>query len=199
MKLNYNFYQNPATEEVAKNLLGKFIVTHLNGHLTSGMIVETEAYCGKADKASHAYNGRRTGRTEIMYREGGTCYVYLIYGIHALFNVVTNSKDNPDAVLIRAIEPIEGIDKMLQRRKLNHFKNYFSSGPGLLSQALGITTSHTGKSLCDNEIWLEDRDIYFTKNEIISSPRVGVAYAGEDAHLLRRYRIINNAWTSRAK
>ena len=163
------------------------------------MIVETEAYCGINDKASHAYGGRRTKRTEIIYMEGGIIYVYLIYGIYALFNVVTNKKDIPHAVLIRAIEPIDGIDEMLKRRKLNKVQTNLSAGPGLLTQALAITTSQTGKSLLKGNIWLEDRNTTPKEEEIITSPRVGVGYSQEDAILPRRYRIKNNKWTSKAK
>jgi DNA-3-methyladenine glycosylase len=117
VKLALEFYSRKDVELIARQLLGKVLCSNIEGDITCGMIVETEAYAGITDRASHAYGGRRTARTEIMYRPGGTAYVYLCYGIHHLFNVVTNVQDQPHAVLIRAIEPIEGIDVMLKRRK----------------------------------------------------------------------------------
>ncbi len=163
------------------------------------MIVETEAYKGISDKASHAYNGRFTERTQIMYKEGGAAYIYLCYGIHHLFNVVTNVEGTPHAVLIRAIEPIEGIDTMLKRRKKKQLDYTLTSGPGSLSEALGIHYSHSGISLYENKIWIADEGIKINRNNIIASPRVGVAYAKEDALLPYRFRIKANPWTSKAK
>lgn len=199
MKLDKNFYIQEDVDHIAKNLLGKILITAIDGIITSGKIVETESYAGVTDKASHAYGGRRTQRTEIMYRTGGTVYVYLIYGIYSLFNVVTNIEDIPHAVLIRAIEPSEGIDEMLKRRKLDRPKYNLSAGPGLLSQALGISTQHTGQSLLDGNIWIEDRGVNILQDDIIARPRVGVAYAEEDALLLRRFSIKDNPWVSKAK
>lgn len=197
MKLDYSFYQNPDVEDVAQKLLGKVLVTQFNGILTSGKIVETEAYAGPQDKASHAYNGRRTKRTEIMYREGGTAYVYFIYGMYALFNVVTNVKDIPHAVLIRAIEPVDGIENMIRRRKLKDVKHNLCAGPGLLTQALGITTKHSGLSLIKSNIRIEDRNIKIS--DISSGPRINVDYAGDDALLHRRFWIKQNPWVSKAR
>lgn len=199
MKLSIDFYLDENVEKVSKALLGKFLVTNFNNKLTSGMIIETEAYAGVTDKASHAYGGRRTPRTEIMYMQGGTAYVYLIYGIHSLFNVVTNKQDIPHAILVRAIEPVDGIETMLRRRNLKKTMHNLCGGPGLLTSALGISTTHSGLSLLDNKIWLEDRAVKISNDQIISSPRVGVAYAKEDALLPRRYRIKDNPWTSKAK
>jgi DNA-3-methyladenine glycosylase len=199
MKLDKNFYIHNDVHRIAQKLLGKFLVTQIDGIITSGKIVETESYAGVTDKASHAYGGRRSKRTEIMYMPGGTVYVYLIYGIYSLFNVVTNKEAIPHAVLIRAIEPSEGIDEMLSRRKLNRPKYNLSAGPGLLSQALGISTRHTGQSLLNGNIWIEDRGVNILQDEIIARPRVGVAYAAEDALLLRRFSIRDNPWVSKAK
>ncbi len=199
MKLDKNFYINDDVDHVAQKLLGKFLVTQIDGIVTSGKIVETESYAGVTDKASHAYGGRRSNRTEIMYMPGGTVYVYLIYGIYSLFNVVTNKEDIPHAVLIRAIEPSDGIYEMLKRRKLERPKHNLSAGPGLLSQALGISTRHTGQSLLNGNIWIEDRGVNILQDEIIARPRVGVAYAEEDALLLRRFSIKDNPWVSKAK
>jgi DNA-3-methyladenine glycosylase len=153
------------------------------------MIVEAEAYNGVIDKASHAYGGKRTKRNEVMYAEGGFTYVYLCYGIHHLFNVVTNYKDTPHAILIRAIIPKDGIDTILERRSQQTITKKISDGPGTLSTALGIKTSHSGISLSDDLIWIEDRGIDFKKKDIVKSPRIGVDYAGEDAKLPYRYRL----------
>ena len=203
-KLGIDFYQQEDILAISKELLGKVLCTNFNGNLTTGIIVETEAYAGIMDKASHAYGGRRTQRTEVMYAEGGTAYVYLCYGIHHLFNVVTNVEDIPHAVLIRAINPIEGIDIMLQRRKLSKPLPKLTAGPGILSRALGICTDHSGMSLMGNKIWIEnnhpsDRSKRSDGYDIISSPRVGCQYAGKDAHNPWRFRIKGNKWVSPAK
>ena len=198
-KLTKEFYISEDVEQIARDLLGKFLVTHFNNQYTCGMIVETEAYAGIADKASHAYSGRRTKRTETMYAEGGTAYVYLIYGIYSLFNVVTSKAGIPHAILIRALEPVDGIDIMLSRRKMTKIKHNLSGGPGLLTQALGISTQHMGYSLLGKKIWIEDRTVTIAKQDNIASPRVGVAYAQEDADLPFRFRIKDNPWCSKAK
>ncbi len=187
MKLQKDFYIREDVVLIAKELLGKVLITNFNGAISAGIITETEAYAGINDRASHAFGGRRTARTEIMYATGGTAYVYLCYGIHHLFNVVTNQKDIPHAVLIRAIKPIEGMDVILKRRKQKEISNKLSSGPGTLSQALGIQTSHSGENLLGNKIWIEDRGINFPDIEIIKSPRIGVDYAGADALLPYRF------------
>ena len=137
MKLLQPYYCNKDTIQLSKNLLGKKLVTNINNKLTSGLIVETEAYLGINDKASHAYSGKKTNRTNIMYHKGGVAYVYLCYGMHSLFNIVCNIKNIPHAILIRAIEPIDGIDIMKSRRKINGVN--LTNGPGKLSKALGIT------------------------------------------------------------
>lgn len=191
-KLKKSFFIRDDVQAISKELLGKFLITNHNGKKTSGMIVETEAYMGPEDKASHAYNNRRTARTEVMYSSGGVCYVYLCYGMHHLFNIVTNKKDIPHAVLIRAIEPIDGIDTMLKRRNLKKPIKKLTAGPGTLSKALGISTKHNGISLLGKEIWLEDRGILFSNNDIIASPRVGIDYAEEYVKVPWRYRVKNN-------
>ena len=136
-KLPESYYLNPDVVSVAQDLLGKIIFTNIGGEITSGMIVETEAYKSVNDRASHAHLGKRTKRNEAMYSMGGIVYVYICYGIHALLNIVTNVKDTPDAVLIRAIEPIDGI-KIMQSRLSSNFLKKLTSGPGKLSKALGI-------------------------------------------------------------
>ncbi len=189
MKLQKDFYIREDVVLIAKELLGKVLITNFNGAISAGIITETEAYAGINDRASHAFGGRRTARTETMYATGGTAYVYLCYGIHHLFNVVTNQKDIPHAVLIRALKPIEGMDVILKRRKQKETSNKLSSGPGTLSQALGIQTSHSGENLLGNKIWIEDRGINFPDIEIIKSPRIGVDYAGADALLPYRFYV----------
>jgi DNA-3-methyladenine glycosylase len=187
MKLSKSFYTRHDVVQIARELLGKYLFTKFNGKLTGGIITETEAYAGEIDKASHAHGGKRTPRTEVMYMQGGTAYVYLCYGIHSLFNVVTNQKNVPHAILIRAIHPTHGIETMLKRRKMNEVKKNLASGPGTVSEALDIHYSDTGISLLGNKIWLEERDFYVDENKIISGKRVGVDYAGKDADLLYRF------------
>lgn len=163
------------------------------------MIVETEAYAGITDKASHAYGNRKTARTEVMFREGGIAYIYLCYGIHHLFNVVTNIEGVPHAALIRGIEPLEGIEYMLERRNKIKIDYSLGNGPGSLSKSMGIHSGLSGLSLSENTIWIEDRNTPISAENILSSPRVGVGYAQEDALLPYRFRVKNNPWTSPAK
>jgi DNA-3-methyladenine glycosylase len=198
-KLDKAFYTQPDVVSISKQLLGKCLVTHIDNQICKGIIVETEAYCGATDKACHAHLNRRTKRTEIMFQEGGKAYVYLCYGIHSLFNIVTNTEGNADAVLIRAVEPIEGIEAMLQRRKMTKANTRLTAGPGVMSKALGISTHHYGTALTGNQIWIEDQGTVISENEIIASPRVGIDYAEEDALLPWRFRIKGNKWTSPAK
>ncbi len=195
MILSPSFYLNEDVVQVAKDLLGKVIVTKIDGITTSGIITETEAYAGITDKASHAYGGRRTNRTEIMYAQGGVAYVYLCYGIHHLFNVVTNVQDIPHAVLIRAIEPVKGIDAMLQRRKKTKLQTQLTSGPGAMSMALGIHTSHTGLSLARGIITIHDEGI--SVKDIVATTRIGVEYAKEDALLQYRFYVADNKFISK--
>lgn len=199
MKLPESFYQREDVLQVSRDLLGKYLFTRSGGELCGGMIVETEAYRGQHDRASHAWQGRRTARTEVMYRPGGLSYVYLCYGIHHLFNVVTAGKDVPYAVLIRAIEPLEGLSVQLARRKMREIVPRITAGPGALSQALGIDRSLNGCSLLGDEIWIEDRQSRVDPASIIARPRVGVAYAGSDALLPWRFSIRDNSYVSKAK
>lgn len=199
MKLGAGFYQRDDVVTISQELLGKYLYTKINGEVTVGMIVETEAYSGRNDKACHAHANRRTNRTKIMYEAGGVAYVYLCYGIHHLFNIITNVKGQADAVLIRAIEPKIGIEKMLERRKMVQVERKLTAGPGIMSQAMGIDLQHYGESLLDGRIWIEDNGNIITENQVIKSPRVGVAYAEEDAKLPWRFRIADNVWTSKAK
>ena len=182
--------------QIAKELLGKILVTKWNGIETSGRIVEVEAYNGAIDKASHAAGGRRTNRNEIMYADGGAAYVYLCYGIHHLFNVVTNKQEIPHAILIRALEPVKGIDVMLERTGKKQFDNTLTKGPGNVSKALGIFTKHTGLSLLSNELFIAEDDFILNRKDIAASPRIGVDYAGEDAKLLYRFFVKGNPFVS---
>lgn len=187
MKLKQEYYLQEDVVAIAKDLIGKVLVTNFDGLRTSGIITEAEAYNGINDSASHAYKGRRTTRTEIMYSRGGTAYVYICYGMHHLFNVVTNARDIPHAVLIRGIKPAEGIDIMLKRRKHTSLTNTLSSGPGTVSVSLGINVAHTGHSLLGNKIWIEDRGIIIPDSKIIVTKRIGVENSGRDAGLPYRF------------
>jgi DNA-3-methyladenine glycosylase len=199
MRLSSDYYLQPDIVAIAQDLLGKILCTRIDNKWCAGIIVETEAYAGITDKASHAYGNKRTARTETMFMEGGTAYVYLCYGIHHLFNVVTNVKGIPHAALIRAIEPIEGIEHMLERKEKSGPSYSIGNGPGSLSKSMGIHCGLSGTSLQGDAIWIEDRSIQVASNQIIASPRVGVAYAKEDALLPYRFRIKDHPWTSPAK
>ncbi|MCD4682961.1 MAG: DNA-3-methyladenine glycosylase [Bacteroidales bacterium] len=197
MKLGRSFYTRNSVTQIARELLGKYIYTKFDGEITGGMITETEAYEGITDKASHAYNNCRTNRTEIMFANGGVAYVYLCYGIHHLFNIVTNTRNIPHAILIRGIYPTEGIKMMEMRKGKTFINNEFSNGPGKISKVLGIKVQLTGESLLGEKIWLEDRGFKIEKNEIITGSRIGVEYAGEDAKLPYRF-LVKNETISRA-
>ena len=197
-KLTLDFYQRDDVHIISRDLLGKVLCTNIESKLTSGIIVETEAYAGITDKASHAYGGRRTKRTETMYAAGGSSYIYLCYGIHHLFNIVTGKKNIPHAVLIRAIEPQDGIKIILQRRNKKKVDYKLTAGPGSLAQALGLTIQNSGVSLMDNLIWVEDRNIHINNQDICTSPRVGIQYAGQDTRNPWRYRIEKSPWVSPA-
>ncbi len=190
MKLKEEFYLKTDVVALAKALLGKVLVTNFSPKKTTGIITETEAYNGVIDRASHAFNGRRTARNEHMYSAGGTSYVYICYGMHHLFNVVTNSKDIPHAILIRAIKPLEGIETMLTRRNKTKPEKTLTGGPGTLSQALGIDKQHSGLNLQGNKIWIEDRSITVKKENIKITPRIGVESSGEAALLPYRFLLM---------
>lgn len=198
-KLQKSFYERDDVLKIAQDLLGKVLITTFDGLLTSARIVETEAYAGVIDKASHAWNGRRTNRTEIMYATGGTAYVYLCYGIHHLFNVVTNKMDTPHAILIRAAEPVEGIETMLKRTKKKKADFTLTKGPGNVAKALGIFTKHNGLNLLSDEIYIADDGFKLAKNMITATPRIGVDYAGEDAKLPYRFIIKDSKYVSGKK
>jgi len=187
MKLQQQFYVREDVVQISKDLLGKVLCTRLDGHLTKAIITETEAYAGEGDKASHAYGGRRTKRTEPIYGQGGTAYVYLCYGIHHMFNVVTNEADTPHAVLIRAGMPLEGTSVMKKRRKKKNMNKPLLTGPGSLAQALGITTDLTGISLLEDKVWIEEHGLSVQTEEVAVGPRIGIDYADQDSSLPYRF------------
>ncbi len=189
-KLPISSYLHTDVVYIARFLLGKYLFSNIDNILTGGIITETEAYKGTSDKASHAYSGTRTNRTEIMYGQGGVAYVYLCYGIHYLLNVVTADVNIPHAVLIRAIYPIIGTNEMLVRTGKTKVNNNLSNGPGKLTKALGIDLSINGASYQGSDIWIEDNKIAIKKMDIEAGPRIGVGYAGKDA--LLPYRFVFN-------
>lgn len=197
MKLPHSFYLNSDVVSLSKQLLGKYLFASIDGLLTGGYIVETEAYNGVIDKASHAFGNRRTPRTEIMYKEGGIAYVYLCYGIHEMLNVVVSAENEPRAILIRAIEPTTGIDIMLSRKGLDTLKPNVTAGPGSVAKAMGINRKLNGISLQSDQLWIEDGGLAFTDDQIAAVPRIGVAYAQEDALLPYRFYAKGNKYVSK--
>jgi len=199
-KLDEHFYNRADVVQIAKDLLGKILVTRFDGALTAGRIVETEAYGGESDRASHAWNGRRTKRTEVMYGHPGTAYVYLCYGIHQMFNVDTNQKDIPHAILIRALEPLHGKEIMLQRFGVSEGQRsdpyFLTKGPGNVGRALGLHTTHTGCSLQSDEVYIADDGTIINPESIGISPRIGVDYAGEHAEWHYRFFLKGNKYVS---
>lgn len=189
MKLERGFYLRGDVVRISRELLGKRLCTKLGGQTTSAVITETEAYAGVMDKASHAFGNRRTKRTEPMFAKGGIAYVYLCYGIHHLFNVVTNEAGTPHAILIRAGLPVQGTAAILRRRGRAAVDKSLLGGPGSVAKGLGITTDHTGTSLLGSRIWIEDSGESVDDDAVVVGPRVGVDYAGEDAARPYRFRL----------
>ncbi len=193
--LKASFYTGANVVQIARGLLGKFLVTRIGNSITSGMITETEAYEGVTDRASHAFGGRLTERTEIMYRRGGIAYVYLCYGIHSLFNVVTNLEGIPHAVLIRSVLPAGGIREMIRRTGKSQLGKNAGTGPGRVSKLLGIHYRMSGITLTvpgsgnGEAVWIEDRGVKYNDDQILVTTRIGVDYAGEDAALPYRFLI----------
>jgi DNA-3-methyladenine glycosylase len=196
MKLTDSFYQRTNVVKIARELLGKVLFTNVSGIITAGMIVETEAYSWK-EKGCHAYGSKKTNRNAVMFEKGGHTYVYLCYGMHYLFNIVTNQPDIPEAVLIRAVQPVRGIDEMILRRGKLTNDFHLTSGPGKLTKALGIDRKLNGKFLSGNEVWVEDAGEKISTADIIASPRIGIDYAGEDALLPWRFTLKGNGWISK--
>ena len=198
-KLPFSFYQSEDVNALALQLLGKRLFTRLDGQVTGGIIVETEAYKGVEDKASHAYGGRFTDRTKVMYENGGLSYVYLCYGIHHLFNVVTGPEKTPHAVLIRGLEPLAGLELMMERRSMSVLKPNITAGPGALAKALGIDRLLNAKDLTGEEIWIEDAVPGWNRSEVVAGPRIGVDYAGDHALLPWRYYVKGNKYVSKPR
>lgn len=194
-KLGIEFYTRKDVIKIAKDLLGKILVTNLNDECTSGRIVETEAYAGEIDRASHAFRGR-TPRTEVMFGEGGRAYVYLCYGIHQMFNIVTNVEGTPHAILIRAVEPISGIPIMLKRTGKKIADHTLTRGPGNVGKAFGFHTSQCGNLLTGSDMYICDDGFKPSRNMIVSSPRIGVDYAGEHAQWHYRFYLKGNKYVS---
>jgi DNA-3-methyladenine glycosylase len=197
MKLPLDFYTHGDVLAITRQLLGKYLMTRIDGITTGGYVVEAEAYNGVVDKASHAYGGRLTPRTQTMHQAGGIAYVYLCYGIHEMFNIVTSSEGEPHAILIRAVVPTDGIDVIELRRNMPVSKQAVTSGPGSVAKALGISRKVNGFDLTGDVIWIEDRGLSFSDEEIVAAPRVGVDYAAEDALLPYRLYVKGNKYVSR--
>lgn len=196
LKLPETFYERTNVVRIARELLGKSLFTSIDGVITGGAIVETEAYSWK-ERGCHAYGSRKTARNAVMFGPGGHAYVYMCYGIHFLFNVVTNTTDTADAVLIRALEPHTGIATMEARRGRLANRYHLTSGPGKLTRALGIDRQWNGRSLLEDDVWISDSGTRISNANIIASPRIGIDYAGEDAALPWRFAIKNNPWVSK--
>lgn len=197
MKLPESFYLSNNVVEIARNLLGKFLFTCIDGVITGGYIVETEAYNGVVDKASHAYGNRLTPRTQTMFAQGGVAYVYLCYGIHEMLNVVTSVEGQPHAVLIRAVNPTVGLEEMLYRRNMAVVKPNITAGPGSVGKALGISRKLNGISFQSDQLWIEDQGLTFANDQVAAVPRIGVAYAAEDALLPYRFYVKGNVYVSK--
>jgi len=192
-KLDLSFYRRKDVVKIANDLLGKLLITKINGIVTSGRIVETEAY-SFIERGCHAFKGKTT-RNAVMFDRGGVAYVYLCYGIHHLFNIVTNEEEKADAVLIRALQPMGGEAYMMQRMKTKSLKR-ITSGPGKLTKALGIDRKMNGIDLIGNQVWVEEDDFVIKRGGILKSPRIGIDYAGKDALLPWRFTMEGNEWIS---
>ena len=196
MRLTESFYERTDVVKIAQDLLGKSLFTQINGIVTGGLIVETEAYSW-TERGCHAFQKRKTARNAIMFEQGGFAYVYLCYGIHYLFNVVTNAPGTPEAVLVRALEPTHGLEAMRIRRNNPAADLQLTSGPGKLTRALGIDRKFNGKFLSGDEIWIEDPGRKPPRGSIVSGPRIGIDYSGDVAALPWRFWLQNNLWVSR--
>lgn len=199
-KLPLAFYQRPDVLLVARELLGKQVFTCINGELTGGRIVETEAYRHVGDPSLALHLQRKARQAQALYQPGGAAYLYTVYRVHTLFNITVNDAQHPDTVLIRAIEPLVGVESMLRRRGLAHVARNLTAGPGVLSQALGLTPALTGELLTGAHIWIEDTGEVIDSSNVWASSRVGLEYAGPEAVALPwRFRVRDSKWTSPAK
>lgn len=197
MKLPVSYYQSQDVVALSKDLLGKYLFTCIDGVISGGYIVETEAYNGVVDRASHAFGNKLTPRTKTMFLPGGIAYVYLCYGIHEMFNIVTSGNGQPHAILVRAINPTDGLEAMQSRRNMPVLKPTITMGPGSVAKALGISRAVNAFSLEGDTIWIEDRGLTFPGEDIAAVPRVGVDYAGNDASLPYRFYVKGNPYVSK--
>jgi DNA-3-methyladenine glycosylase len=195
LKLTESFYRRKNVVTIARELLGKGLFTCIDNVITGGIVVETEAYSWK-ERGCHAFGGKKTNRNAVMFEGGGVVYVYVCYGMHHLVNIVTNRENVAEAVLIRAIEPVEGLSTMFRRRPLIKKEYHLTSGPGKLTRALGIDRNWNGKSLLNSEIWIEDLKFKISRPQITCGPRIGIDYAGDDAKLPWRFCLKDNLWLS---
>lgn len=199
-KLPLAFFQRPDVLQIARELLGKHLYTNVNGVLTAGRVVETEAYRHEGDDSLTLHVQRKRHQAQGLHVPGGHAYIYTVYNKYALFNIATHDAEHPDAVLIRAVEPLVGLPEMLQRRGLPALVRALTAGPGVMSQALGITPALTGRAVTGPEIWFEDPGEAVAAADVTASARVGLAYAGvAAAGLPWRFRIKGSPWTSPAK
>lgn len=196
-KLPLSFYQRDDVVQISRELLGKYVYSDINGVLCGGIIVETEAYCGPLDRGSHAFNGRRTPRNETMYGPGGIVYMYICYGIHDMLNIVSGTEGMSHAILIRAIEPVAGLEAMRERRNIFNNDTKLCQGPGSLAKAMGLSKVHNGLDLQKDVIWIEDKGLAYPKEEIIASARVGMNFEGPYKTIPWRFYIKGNPNVSR--
>ena len=199
-KLPATFFQRPDPLQIARDLLGKHLYTCVDGILTAGRVVETEAYQHEGDNSLTMHLQRKRHQAQGLYMPGGHAYIYTVYNKYALFNIATHDAAHPDTVLIRAVEPTLGIAEMLLRRGLPAPKRALTAGPGVMSQALGITPALTGLPVTGEVLWFEDHGEAVADAAVVASSRVGLEYAGpEAAGLPWRFRLRDNPWTSPAK
>jgi DNA-3-methyladenine glycosylase len=197
MKLLTDFYQREDTVQVARELLGKYLFTNVDKQLVGGIIVETEAYLGPDDRGSHSWNNKRTARNEMMYEAGGVVYMYICYGIHDMLNIVTGTEGSSHAILIRALEPVEGVEIMKERRGIYDSDKRLCKGPGALGKALGLSKLHNGTSLQGEEIWIEDRGYLIPDDQIVGSARVGMNFEGPYKDIPWRFYLKGNKFISK--
>lgn len=197
-KLTLDFYCREDVVQVASDLIGKELYSNVGGHLCAGTIVETEAYRGPEDRASHAFNNRRTPSNEIMYSSGGKVYMYICYGIHDMLNIVTGAEGCSHAVLIRALEPHTGIEHMRERRNLFNNDRRLCQGPGSLAKAMGLNKSHNGTDILSDMIWIEDSGNSYSTDEIKASARIGLNFEGPYKSIPWRFCLRGNIYVSRA-
>ncbi|MGB4400223.1 MAG: DNA-3-methyladenine glycosylase [Daejeonella sp.] len=198
-KLSLDFYSQADVVSVARQLLGKHLYSKIGGKITGGIIVETEAYRGPDDRGSHAYMDKKTPRTEMMYQAGGVAYMYICYGIHDMLNIVTGTEGMSHAALIRAIEPIEGLDVMRNRRAIFDDDKRLCQGPGALAKAMGLSKLHNGTDLQGDTIWLTDEGLSYSDLEVMAGARVGMNFEGPYKTIPWRFYVKGNAHVSRPR